>query len=260
MPDRISRRQALAEALIQDAAQLRSAMTPEQPDDQRMIPAEALKLLRFGVRRLRNGGIENADYFLTLIDHVLDEQNMREHVDGLDRDERQLRERVEIAEASSRELAAIVAPLRAGGIIDAAGRATPYVSTGADAAVQRVRQLHRPVDYRDLLICAACSSFDGVTCDSSPCGYEHCPTLKAIKEPSPRLLDCGFCHEEQGEEVHPHPECPVGQPATDGLHARIAAAVRSVLYQDLPGDMGEHVASAVLASLANRSPVEAPDA
>ena len=24
----------------------------------------------------------------------------------------------------------------------------------------------------------------------------------------PRLLDCGTCYEEWGEEVHPHPECP----------------------------------------------------
>ncbi|WPR52843.1 hypothetical protein SJI45_19090 [Streptomyces sp. S399] len=26
---------------------------------------------------------------------------------------------------------------------------------------------------------------------------------------SPRLLDCGLCYEEDGEEVHPHPECTV---------------------------------------------------
>jgi hypothetical protein len=25
-----------------------------------------------------------------------------------------------------------------------------------------------------------------------------------------RLLDCGWCYEEDGEEVHPHPECPRG--------------------------------------------------
>ena len=25
-----------------------------------------------------------------------------------------------------------------------------------------------------------------------------------------RLLDCGLCYEENGEEVHPHPECPRG--------------------------------------------------
>ena len=27
---------------------------------------------------------------------------------------------------------------------------------------------------------------------------------------TPRLLDCGLCYEEWGEEVHPHPECPQG--------------------------------------------------
>jgi len=27
---------------------------------------------------------------------------------------------------------------------------------------------------------------------------------------TPRLLDCGTCYEEWGEEVHPHPECPIG--------------------------------------------------
>jgi hypothetical protein len=32
---------------------------------------------------------------------------------------------------------------------------------------------------------------------------------------SARLLGCGLCYEEQGEEVHPHPECPVGRVAPD---------------------------------------------
>ncbi len=27
-------------------------------------------------------------------------------------------------------------------------------------------------------------------------------------QPPARLLDCGTCYEENGEEVHPHPECP----------------------------------------------------
>ena len=34
--------------------------------------------------------------------------------------------------------------------------------------------------------------------------------------PKARLLSCGFCFEEQGEEVHPHPECPIGQVAVPG--------------------------------------------
>jgi hypothetical protein len=34
--------------------------------------------------------------------------------------------------------------------------------------------------------------------------------LSAIRGARPaRLLNCGWCHEEDGEEVHPHPECPV---------------------------------------------------
>src|SRR5690606_20281477 len=37
--------------------------------------------------------------------------------------------------------------------------------------------------------------------------------LEALQRPEPRLLACGFCYEEQGEEVHPHPECPEGATA-----------------------------------------------
>ncbi|MET8113829.1 hypothetical protein [Streptomyces prasinus] len=50
----------------------------------------------------------------------------------------------------------------------------------AEAAVARVRALHRPVDYNGTLICADCSGYDGSTCDNSPCGYEHCPTIAAL--------------------------------------------------------------------------------
>lgn len=35
-------------------------------------------------------------------------------------------------------------------------------------------------------------------------------TLAAILKPA-RLLACGWCYEEHGEEVHPHPECPIGR-------------------------------------------------
>ncbi|MCX5336926.1 hypothetical protein [Streptomyces sp. NBC_00140] len=47
------------------------------------------------------------------------------------------------------------------------------------------------------------------------------------ENPTARLLDCGFCYEEQGEEVHPHPECPIGQVA--------APAAVSVAGQTLLG-------------------------
>lgn len=32
---------------------------------------------------------------------------------------------------------------------------------------------------------------------------------------TPRLLDCGWCYEEWGEEVHPHPECTLGGAAVE---------------------------------------------
>lgn len=57
------------------------------------------------------------------------------------------------------------------------------------------------------------------------------PTQEQIKERmharraargAARLLDCGFCYEENSEEVHPHPECPV-----DGRAAAVPATVES---------------------------------
>ncbi|MYR36381.1 hypothetical protein GTX14_04860 [Streptomyces sp. SID4944] len=42
----------------------------------------------------------------------------------------------------------------------------------------------------------------------------------------------------------------------DPVHARVALAVRTVLNQDLPGDMGGHVATAVLAILRKEAPRE----
>lgn len=35
------------------------------------------------------------------------------------------------------------------------------------------------------------------------------PTPSRFRPKQPRLLDCGLCYEENGEEVHPHPECPL---------------------------------------------------
>jgi hypothetical protein len=48
-----------------------------------------------------------------------------------------------------------------------------------------------------------------------------------------RLLSCGLCYEENGQEVHPHPECPIGQAtAADraALRDRIAEAIHRSLY------------------------------
>jgi hypothetical protein len=50
----------------------------------------------------------------------------------------------------------------------------------ARAALDRVRNLHRPAEHGGITICAECSGWDGSTTDNSPCGYEHCPTLRAL--------------------------------------------------------------------------------
>lgn len=44
-------------------------------------------------------------------------------------------------------------------------------------------------------------------------------TLATALGATARQLDCGVCFEEQGEEVHPHPQCPVGL-STAELHER----------------------------------------
>jgi hypothetical protein len=46
---------------------------------------------------------------------------------------------------------------------------------------------------------------------------------------SARLLACGLCYEEQGEEVHPHPECQVGQRASS---AGVAPATDQTALRD----------------------------
>lgn len=58
-----------------------------------------------------------------------------------------------------------------------------------------------------------------------------------------RLLDCGLCYEESGEEVHPNPECPIGtDPAlveaamTAALTAADLAALQGP-YEAVPGDV-----------------------
>lgn len=53
----------------------------------------------------------------------------------------------------------------------------------------------------------------------------------AATPPAARLLDCGYCYEENGQEVHPHPECPIGQPAAGraALRDRIAAALADAM-------------------------------
>jgi hypothetical protein len=41
--------------------------------------------------------------------------------------------------------------------------------------------------------------------------WDHALTALGVTR---RLLSCGLCYEEWGEEVHPHPDCPIGNAAT----------------------------------------------
>ncbi|MFJ3545472.1 hypothetical protein ACIPQH_25290 [Streptomyces rubiginosohelvolus] len=54
--------------------------------------------------------------------------------------------------------------------------------------------------------------------------------------PPARLLDCGTCYEEDGEEVHPHPECPLPAEARPELLGVATAAGFSELQTATPGD------------------------
>ena len=58
------------------------------------------------------------------------------------------------------------------------------IAASATAAVQRVRALHRPVDYNGRTICAECSAWDGgCSTDNSPVLYDQCRTLRALNNP-----------------------------------------------------------------------------
>jgi hypothetical protein len=54
-----------------------------------------------------------------------------------------------------------------------------------EAVLERIRQLHRPVDYRGQTICAECSSLDpnGDSTDNPPVPHDQCATLKALQPP-----------------------------------------------------------------------------
>ncbi|MGW4028214.1 hypothetical protein ACWEFL_02660 [Streptomyces sp. NPDC004838] len=55
----------------------------------------------------------------------------------------------------------------------------------AEAALDRVRNLHQPVDHRGARICTECSSYDPTsqTTDSTPVAYDQCATLAALNQP-----------------------------------------------------------------------------
>ncbi|MEV0016692.1 hypothetical protein [Streptomyces tendae] len=67
----------------------------------------------------------------------------------------------------------------------------------------------------------------------------------ALGRPAPgaRLLDCGLCYEEDGQEVHPHPECPQGPALTGEL---LGVATPETLTG--PGDPDADAAAMVAAT------------
>ena len=61
------------------------------------------------------------------------------------------------------------------------------------------------------------------------------------ENPTARLLDCGFCYEEQGEEVHPHPECPISQVAAPAaVSVAVAPTGQTALRDLIAAAMREH--------------------
>lgn len=61
-------------------------------------------------------------------------------------------------------------------------------------------------------------------------------TLAAALRPAGRLLACGWCYEEHGEEVHPHPECPISStaPVVHAPHLGRAGATPGTIDQSAP--------------------------
>lgn len=47
--------------------------------------------------------------------------------------------------------------------------------------------------------------------DDQTGGCLLCGLAPTYRKHIDRPLSCGFCYEEHGEEVHPHPECPIGR-------------------------------------------------
>ncbi|MEU6628461.1 C2H2-type zinc finger protein [Streptomyces parvus] len=52
-------------------------------------------------------------------------------------------------------------------------------------------------------------------------------------QPPARLLDCGTCYEENGEEGHPHPECPLPAEARPEL---VGVATGDGFREAVPGE------------------------
>lgn len=130
-----------------------------------------------------------------------------------------------------------------------------------DGPLERVRNLHQPMQRGALTVCAHCSGWDAKRqrCHGVLTDYP-CDTLRALGGPEPeepRLAETGIhtpgctCgHEGMGVSWHGD-DCPwraavldgsTPEPTPDGLHAQIAAAIR-----DCPARYPDDIATAVLA-------------
>ncbi len=63
------------------------------------------------------------------------------------------------------------------------------------------------------------------------------------RSPGRKPLSCGWCFEENGEEVHPHPECPVDRPdGFDAVLPRITPEDAALALEKLyGGDWSKHI-------------------
>ncbi|MGA5340406.1 hypothetical protein ACPCK3_14785 [Streptomyces griseoincarnatus] len=99
----------------------------------------------------------------------------------------------------------------------------PKLRTVSEAAFGVPPRLYTDMPER-LLIGALVDGRPYVPVDDepSPAAPAGAPELLGVAPPAPegsRLLACGLCYEEAGEEVHPHPECTRG--AADGLREAV---------------------------------------
>lgn len=101
----------------------------------------------------------------------------------------------------------------------------------AEAAIERVRELHRPVEHRGRTICGECSAYDAEydTTDGSPIEFEQCSTRLAIGNTQLGANDrqaCPYCHgapQFLRSELQAHVE---------EKHARVLAALARGLSLD----------------------------
>ncbi|MFJ1695716.1 hypothetical protein ACIOHC_11280 [Streptomyces sp. NPDC088252] len=97
----------------------------------------------------------------------------------------------------------------------------------AEAAIERVRAIHRPVDYRHTRICVECSDYGGSSCDKGMREWP-CATTEALDQPQQPTCGCG---ESTAPRVVHRPDgpCHMDEQPTTELQARLQAAIERVL-------------------------------